>query len=329
MKPFTYQRPFTVQEALHSIRNTPGSIFLAGGTNLVDMMKLEVINPSVLIDINQLPLNKIEPLPNGGIQIGSLVRNSDLGFHPLIRKNYPVLSQAVLSGASPQLRNMATVGGNLMQKTRCSYYRDEISPCSKRNPGSGCSALKGYHAEHAILGTSSSCIATHPSDMCVALSALEAIIHIESEKGKRKIAASEFHLLPGNSPEKETVLEPYEIIVMIELPPLPPNTTSCYIKVSHRALYEFALSSAAVVLEWEGEKIKQGRIALGGVAAKPWRCFQAERLLENSLPDEKLFRSCAETALQGAEPQKENQYKVELTKQVICKALSTAFKRSV
>jgi xanthine dehydrogenase YagS FAD-binding subunit len=301
-------------------------VILAGGTNLIDMMRLEIMNPAAVVDIQSLPLNQIETLPSGGFRIGSLVRNSDLAFHPSIQKEYPVLSQAILSGASPQIRNQATVGGNLMQRTRCTYFRDGISPCSKRNPGTGCSAEHGYHRSHAVLGISDSCSATHPSDMCVALAALDAQIVLEGKKEKRTVPITEFYLLPQNTPWKETALEPAEIITAVDLPELPEGTRTCYLKVRDRSSYEFALVSAAVVLEFNQNQIQKARIALGGIAVKPWRVPEAEKLLHHSTPSKKLFQTCAETALKGAKPKKDNEFKVELAKRVILHALSLASK---
>src|ERR1700744_1906123 len=245
MEPFTIQQPASATAAIQA-GSTPGSKYIAGGTNLVDLLKMYVETPAVLININGLDLNKVESLPHGGVRIGALVRNSDLAYHPLIEKKYPVLSQALLSGASPQLRNMATTGGNLLQRTRCPYFFDVSFPCNKRTPGSGCSAIQGNNRPHAVLGGSDHCIATHPSDMCVAMAALDAQIRVQGPRGERVIPFTDFHLLPGDTPEKETMLIPGELITAVDLPRLPRGAASHYLKVRDRASYEFALASAVV-----------------------------------------------------------------------------------
>jgi xanthine dehydrogenase YagS FAD-binding subunit len=296
--------------------------FIAGGTTLVDLMKLNVERPPSLVDINLLPLTQVEAAPNGGLKIGAMVRNSDLAHHDLVRERYAVLSQALLSGASPQLRNMATTGGNLLQRTRCYYFRDTAySACNKRTPGSGCSALDGYNKIHAVLGTSDSCIATHPSDMAVAMTALEAVIHVQGPKGERAIPIDEFYLLPGKTPHLENALEAGELITYVTLPEFASGTRSYYLKLRDRASYEFALASAAVVVELNGGKIKRARVALGGVATKPWRSREAERVLEGHAADEHAFRQAAEAALHGAKPLHDNAFKVELSKLCIARAL--------
>src|SRR2546423_6118341 len=249
MQPFTFSNANDVRNAIDLLRSSPKAKLIGGGTNLIDLMKMNVEKPDRLIDINSLQEQKIELLPNGGIRIGALVRNSDLAYHPQISSRYPVLSQALLSGASPQLRNMATTGGNLMQRTRCPYFFDISFPCNKRLPGSGCSAIDGFNRMHAILGTSDKCIATHPSDLCVALVALDAMIHIEGPSGKRSVPVTDFHLVPAQTPEKETVLGNNEIITAVELPGIPYATRSVYLKIRDRASYEFALVSAAVILD--------------------------------------------------------------------------------
>lgn len=297
--------------------------FVAGGTTLLDLMKLNVETPGRLVDINRLGLDKVETTAEGGVRIGATVRNADLAHHPLIEQNYPVLSQALLSGASAQLRNMATTGGNLLQRTRCVYFRDTAMPCNKRQPGSGCAAITGHNRTLAILGTSEQCIATNPSDMCVAMAALEATVHIEGVKGARDVAFGEFHLLPGNTPERETVLEPGDLITYVTLPPVPPGTKQHYLKLRDRASYEFALASAAVVVTVANGTITRARVALGGVGTKPWRSPEAEAALVGQGVDPANFRKAAEAALQGAKPQSENGFKVELAKRCLTFALKT------
>jgi xanthine dehydrogenase YagS FAD-binding subunit len=298
--------------------------FIAGGTTLIDLMKLNVEQPATLIDINRLSLDKIEALPDGGLKIGAGVRNSDLAHHPVIRKNYAVLSEAILSGASVQLRNMATTAGNLLQRTRCMYFRDTAMPCNKREPGSGCAAITGANRSLAILGTSEHCIATNPSDMNVAMAALEATIHVRGPKGERSIPIADFHLLPGNTPERETVLEPGNLITHVTLPPPAPGSRSLYLKLRDRASYEFALASAAVVMTVAAGKITRARVALGGVGTKPWRSTEAESELTNQPTTQAVFQKAAEAALRGAKPQSQNGFKVELAKRCLVHALKLA-----
>jgi xanthine dehydrogenase YagS FAD-binding subunit len=298
--------------------------FIAGGTNMIDYMKLNVETPKTLIDINHLPLDKIDILPDGGLSIGAVVRNSDLAFHPIVRKNYAVLSEAILSGASPQLRNMATTAGNLLQRTRCMYFRDTAMPCNKREPGSGCAAITGVNRSLAILGTSEHCIATNPSDMNVATAALEATIHVRGTKGERSIPIADFHLLPGNTPQRETVLEPGDLITHVTLPPPAPGSRSLYLKLRDRASYEFALASAAVVITAANRKITRARIALGGVGTKPWRSTEAESELTGQPASEAVFRKAADAALRNAKPQSQNGFKVELAKRCLVHALKLA-----
>jgi len=298
--------------------------FIGGGTTLIDLMKLNVEQPQTLIDINRLPLDKIEALPDGGLTIGAVARNSDLAFHPLVRKNYAVLSEAILSGASAQLRNMATTAGNLLQRTRCMYFRDTAMPCNKREPGSGCAAITGVNRSLAILGTSEHCIATNPSDMNVAMAALEATIHVRGPKGERSIPIGDFHMLPGNTPHRETVLEPGDLITHVTLPPPAPGNRSLYLKLRDRASYEFALASAAVVITAANGKISRARIALGGVGTKPWRSTDAENELKDQPATEAVFRKAAEAALRGAKPQSQNGFKVELAKRCLVHALKLA-----
>jgi xanthine dehydrogenase YagS FAD-binding subunit len=298
--------------------------FVAGGTTLLDLMKLNVERPKVVVDINRLPLDKVERLPDGGLKIGALVRNSDLAHDEVVKAEYTVLSEALLAGASAQLRNMATTGGNLLQRTRCVYFRNDATACNKREPGTGCSAIEGDNRTLAILGTSEHCIATNPSDMNVALMALEAVIHIEGVKGERAVPIGDFFLVPGTTPQRETVLEPGDLITYVTLPKARPGTRYAYLKLRDRASYEFALASAAVVAEVDGGTVKRVRIALGGVGTKPWRSLEAERALDGKAATEANFRAAAEAALKGAKPQSENGFKVELAKRCLTHALMTA-----
>ena len=295
--------------------------FLAGGTTLVDLMKLNVETPARLLDINRLPLDKIEQLADGGLKIGATVRNSDLAQHPIVQRDYAVLSQALLAGASAQLRNMATTGGNLLQRTRCMYFRDTSTPCNKREPGTGCSAIGGTNRTLAILGTSEHCIATNPSDMNVALAALEATIHVQGVNGERSIPIADFHLLPGNTPQRETVLEPGDLITHVTLAPPAPGGRSFYLKLRDRASYEFALASGAVVVTVADRKVTRARIALGGVGTKPWRSNEAEALLTGQPVGDPAFRRAADAALDDAKPQSQNGFKVELAKRCLVYAL--------
>jgi xanthine dehydrogenase YagS FAD-binding subunit len=323
--PFSYSRATDWQAAVHDIAGDSQAKFLGGGTNLVDLMKMGVETPARLIDINRLPLAQVEELPNeAGIRIGALVRNSDLAEHPLVTARYPVLSEALLSGASPQLRNQATTAGNLMQRTRCYYFYDPAFPlCNKRNPGTGCGALEGYNRIHAILGQSDKCIATHPSDMCVALAALDAIVRVQGPKGERTISIGDFHLLPGDAPNVETSLQPNELITAVDLPKIPFVARSHYLKVRDRAQYAFALVSVAAALELENGTIKSARLALGGVAAKPWRASKAEEALLGKKANAEIFRAAAEVELAVAQGYKYNTFKIELAKRAITQALMT------
>jgi xanthine dehydrogenase YagS FAD-binding subunit len=319
MNSFTYEQPATLDKAVGS-----NGRFIAGGTTLVDLMKLGVETPPALVDVTALPLAQVEVLPNGGLLIGAMVRNSDLANHPEVLKNYAVLSQALLSGASPQLRNMATTGGNLLQRTRCPYFRDLTSGgCNKRNPGSGCAAIEGHHRMMAVLGVSDHCIATHPSDMCVAMTALEAVVHVEGTKGKRTIPIGEFYKLPGDTPNIENVLEPGDLITHVELPPAP-YTKQVYLKLRDRASYEFALASAAVVVHAEGNHIRSVRVALGGVGTRPWRAHEAEAVLTGKPANAANFKAAAQAALKNAKPHPENAFKVELSQRCIARALKMA-----
>lgn len=319
MRAFQFTQAKTVDAALD-----PGSRFLAGGTTLIDLMKLDVETPERVVDINLLPLARVEAAPDGGLKIGALVRNSDLALHPEVKARYAVLSEALLSGASPQLRNMATTGGNLLQRTRCYYFRDTAYACNKRQPGSGCSAMDGYNRIHAVLGGSEHCVATHPSDMAVAMMALEAVVHARKDKRERRIALDDLYLLPGATPDKENVLEPGELITYVTLPKLPAGTKSHYLKLRDRAQYEFALASAAVVVTVNGGRVERARIALGGVATKPWRSREAEAALEGKSASEENFRAAAEAAMRDAKPLRDNKFKIELAKRAIVRALNTA-----
>jgi xanthine dehydrogenase YagS FAD-binding subunit len=298
--------------------------FMGGGTTLIDLMKLNVETPARILDINRLPLDKIEDTPDHGLRIGATVRNSDLAYHPRVQRDYSVLSQAILQGASAQIRNMATVGGNLLQRTRCVYFRDTAMPCNKREPGTGCPAITGHNRTLAILGTSEHCIATNPSDMCIALAALDATVQIQGTKGTRTIAFGDFHLLPGSTPHRETVLEPGDLITHITLPPPTSGSKHLYLKLRDRASYEFALASAAVVLTISSGKISRARIALGGVGTKPWRSLEAEAALTGKPANDTTFRQAAEAALRSAKPQSENGFKIELAKRCLTHALRTA-----
>jgi xanthine dehydrogenase YagS FAD-binding subunit len=298
--------------------------FIAGGTTLVDLMKLDVETPRQVVDINRLALAQVTRNPDGSLQIGALVRNSDLAHDPNVLRDYPVLSQALLSGASAQLRNMATTSGNLLQRTRCTYFRDlAFAECNKRAPGSGCAAIGGHNRIHAVLGTSEHCIATHPSDMAVAMTALEARIHVQGRKGDREIAIADFYKLPGSTPHLENVLEPGDLIDYITLPAPAPGTRSVYLKLRDRASYEFALASAAVVAQVDAGRIRRVRIALGGVGTRPWRSLEAEHALEGKTPDASNFRAAAEAAMQHAQPRTDNAFKIELARRAIVRALTT------
>jgi xanthine dehydrogenase YagS FAD-binding subunit len=316
MQVFRYSPARSIDGAVRS-----GGTFIAGGTTLVDLMKLNVLQPQSVVDINALPLDRVETLSNGGLRIGALVRNSDLANHEAVKKNYAVLSEALLSGASPQLRNMATTGGNLLQKTRCYYYRDVNYPCNKRQPGSGCSALDGFNRIHAVLGGSEHCVATHPSDMAVAMMSLEATVHVQGPKGERAIALDEFYLVPGTTPDRENVLAPGELITHVTLPALAGGTRSAYLKLRDRQQYEFALASSAVVISVSGGSIQRARIAFGGVGTKPWRSREAEKALEGQQASPEIFHRAADAAMAGAKPLKYNAFKIELAKRALVRTL--------
>jgi xanthine dehydrogenase YagS FAD-binding subunit len=323
MNPFHYQRATAPDQAVHAVA-VRGSKFLGGGTNLVDLMKYGVEHPTTLIDVTRLDLTHITTHGNT-TTIGAGVRNSDLANHETIRASYPLLSQALLSGASPQLRNMATTGGNLLQRTRCSYFMDTAFPaCNKRTPGSGCAAIKGFNRTHAILGSSAECIATNPSDMNVALAALNATIHVQGPKGRRSIAIADFHRLPGATPQRDTNLEPDELITAVSLPAAKFAKHSFYLKVRDRQSYAFALISVAAGLEMDGSTIQSAGLALGGVAHKPWRSLDAEKFLVGTVASPDAFRKAADLAVAGATPQEHNAFKIELARQSIVRALTLA-----
>ena len=323
MNPFNYQRATAPEQAVHAV-SAHGARFLGGGTNLVDLMRYNVEHPTTLIDVTRLDFNQVVTTGNT-TTIGAGVRNSDLANHETIRTNYPLLSQALLSGASPQLRNMATTGGNLLQRTRCYYFMDTAFPaCNKRTPGSGCAALKSFNRIHAILGASNECIATNPSDMNVALAALNATVHVIGPKGKRTIPFAEFHRLPGNTPQLDTNLQPGELITAVELPAPKFTRHSYYLKVRDRKSYAFALVSVAAGLEISGNTIQSAGLALGGVAHKPWRSLEAERFLVGAIASPDAFKKAADFALAGAQPQEHNAFKIELAKQGVVRALTLA-----
>jgi len=321
MKAFSYVSAADVPAALRAISTEPNAKFIGGGTNLVDLMREEIERPDTIIDITRLPLSGIEELPGGGVRIGAMVRNSHLAADRLIRTRYPMLSQAVLTGASAQLRNMATVGGNLLQRTRCLYFYDGAAACNKREPGRGCDAIGGFTRNHAILGASGACVATHPSDMCVALAALDATVVAESVRGVRRIPMTEFHLLPGGTPDVETALAPDELITAVELPEIPVAATSAYRKVRDRASYAFALVSVAAALETSDGAVSAVRLALGGVAAKPWRAHLAEQVLLGEPATEESFQRAAAAELAPAVAQSQNAFKIELARRTIVATL--------
>jgi xanthine dehydrogenase YagS FAD-binding subunit len=323
MRNFEYTRAKDAEQAIAFHAQTP-SAFLAGGTTLLDLMKIDVMRPARVVDVNKLPLNRIERLSDGRMRIGALVSNTALARDPHIVSHYPVLSQALLSGASTQLRNKATTAGNVMQRVRCGYFRDGVSPCNKREPGSGCSAIDGINRSvHAVLGTSEHCIASHPSDMCVAMAAIGAKVHVQGSKGERDIDFLDFHLLPGDTPWKEHALQDDELITHIVLDAPIAGGKAHYLKLRDRASYQFALASCAAIVALDGGKIRDARLALGGVGTKPWRAKHAEAALIGQTPSDALFRQVAALALQGARPYKHNAYKIPLARQAIVRSLST------
>ncbi|MFB6559058.1 MULTISPECIES: FAD binding domain-containing protein [unclassified Streptomyces] len=314
MKPFAYVRATGLVEAIAAHGGRPGSHYLGGGTNLVDLMKLGVEAPDTLVDLAGLPLGTVEETADGGLRIGSGVRGSDLALHPLVRTRYPVLSQALLAGASAQLRNVATTGGNLLQRTRCPYFQDVAKPCNKREPGSGCGARDGVHRDHAVLGHSAQCIATHPSDMAVALVALDAAVELQGPNGARTVLATAFHRLPGDHPERDTVIEPGEIVTAVTLPPDRAGLPSRYRKARDRASYAFALVSVAAVLDVSGGRVRDVALAFGGLAHRPWRATAAEERLLGAAPTESAVREAVEAELNSAEPLHDNAFKVPLAR---------------
>lgn len=321
---FQYARAADVADAVRLLNADAGAKLIAGGTNLVDLMKENVERPSRLIDISRLPLGQVEQTPDGGLLIGALVPNSDLAYHPLVVRNYPLLGSAILAGASAQLRNMASVGGNLMQRTRCAYFYDTATPCNKRHPGTGCSAIEGANRGHAILGTSEACIAVYPSDMCVALAALDARVRISGPSGDRTMPLLDFHRLPGDTPHLDTNLAAGEIITAIELPPRGFSERYSYLKIRDRLSYAFALVSVAAALELDGEQIGEARLALGGVAHKPWRKLKAEALLRGEPATEANFARAADALLQGAKAYAQNGFKIALARRAIVRTLAQA-----
>jgi len=321
---FQYARAGDVTDAVRLMAGDPRAKFVAGGTNLIDLMKMDVERPSMVIDINRLPLKEVEEVPGGGLRIGALVRNTDLAYNALVEERYPVLASALLAGATQQLRNMASTGGNLLQRTRCHYFYDTATPCNKREPGSGCSAIGGQNRMHAILGASDACIAVHPSDMCVAMAMLEAMVRVTGASGERAIPFAEFHRLPGETPERDTNLSAGEIITAVELPPRGFATNYTYLKIRDRLSYAFALVSVAAGLELEGGTIKEGHFALGGIAHKPWRDPQAEAALRGQPANAKTFALAADIFLRDAEGYEHNAFKIDLARRCIMRALSQA-----
>lgn len=321
MNPFQYERAEDAAAAVAAHGAAEEAAYLGGGTNLVDLMKLRVLKPQTLVDVARLAHDRIDVLPAGGVRIGAAVKNSVLAADRTIRSHYPMLSQALLSGASGQLRNLATTGGNLLQRTRCTYFQDVSKPCNKREPGSGCPARTGYHRTLGILGTSESCIATHPSDMAVAMAALDAIVRVLDGSGEREIPLADFYRLPGAQPQFDTVLSPADLIVAVDLPPNPFARSSLYRKARDRASYAFALVSVAAALEIEGGRVRDVRLALGGVAPKPWRATIAEAALRGKPATEASFREAAEAELAGARPLPDNAFKVTLARNMIVRAL--------
>lgn len=325
MRPFKYVRASDPAAAAQAVASNPNAKFLAGGTNILDLMKEDVERPNELVDVNRLKLSEIKAAREGGVRIGALAKNSETANHPLIRQNYPLLTQAIVAGASGQLRNMATNGGNLMQRTRCQYFYDTSMPCNKREPGTGCGALEGLNRIHAIFGWSDKCVATYPGDMANALYALDAVVRVRGADGRdRTMPVGEFHRLPGDTPEKDNNLAHGELITAVELPKSNFAKNSYYLKVRDRASYAFALVAVAAALELDGGNIRAARVVLGGVAHKPWRSPEAEAALAGSTASEESFRRAAEAALAGARPLAHNAYKVELGKRAVVRALMRA-----
>ena len=326
MNLFTFARAADVGQAVQEISGHPGARFIAGGTNILDLMKENVARPARLIDITRLPLKAIEPTADGGLRLGALATNADTAYHAEVERRYPLISKAILAGASQQIRNMATNGGNLLQRTRCWYFYDTAAPCNKREPGTGCGARDGLNRIHAILGQSDACIAVHPSDFCVALAALEAVVQVSGPEGSRAIPFAEFHRLPGDTPHIDNTLQADEIVTSIDLPPQGYADHCAYLKIRDRASFAFALVSVAVGLDMDGDTIRSARIALGGVAHKPWRVPDAESLLEGQAATEQNFRHVADAYLEGARAFRHNAFKIELAKRAIVRGLRQAVK---
>ncbi|WP_020579587.1 FAD binding domain-containing protein [Actinopolymorpha alba] len=321
MIPFEYLRAEDAASAVAAVASRPTAAFLGAGTNLVDHMKLGVASPELLVDVSRLPFDEVEPLPGGGVRIGAAVRNSDLAADPILRSRYPAVSRALLAGASAQLRNLATTGGNLLQRTRCVYFQDVTTPCNKREPGSGCSAIDGYTRYHAILGASSACVATHPSDLAVALTALDATVVVLGVHGERQIPLADFYRLPGDDPHRDTVLEHGELIIAVDLPDLPFAARSTYRKVRDRASYAFALVSVAAALDVADGSVRDARVAFGGVAHKPWRATRAEEVLRGAPISDESFLQAAEAELAGARPLAGNEFKVPMARNTLVAVL--------
>jgi xanthine dehydrogenase YagS FAD-binding subunit len=324
MNSFAYTRAGDVATAVSEMAKDGAAKFIAGGTNLLDLMKENVERPSRVIDITRLPLNGIEAIENGGLRLGALVTNTDVAYHEHVEARYPLLSKAILAGASPQLRNMATTGGNLMQRTRCYYFYDTATPCNKREPGTGCAAIDGFNRIHAILGTSEHCIATHPSDMCVALAALEAVVRVTGTEGDRAIPFGDFHRLPGDTPQMDTNVRVDEMITAVDLPAKGFAAHYTYLKVRDRASYAFALVSVAAALDMHGDSIEEARVALGGVAHKPWRDTEAEAMLTGQRATTENFQKVAELIVRDAKGFTHNSFKIALAKRAVVRALRQA-----
>ncbi|MGK7887547.1 MAG: xanthine dehydrogenase family protein subunit M [Crocosphaera sp.] len=326
MKNFTYVRANSIEDAVTRVTSDRQATFISGGTNLIDRLKVFLDEPSQLVDVSRLQMKQIEPTQEGGLKIGALVTNTNLANHLEVRRSYPLLSRAILAGASQQIRNLATVGGNLMQRTRCPYYYDTAFPCNKRQPNTDCPAKTGINRSHAILGASESCVAVNPSDMAVALAALDGVVEVQGMEGKREIPLIDFHRLPGNSPQHDTNLQPGELITAVILPALSWAKSGVYLKLRDRASYSFALVSVATALEIVGEEIKTARIALGGVAHKPWRAMEAEQFLTGKIANQSNFEQAAAIALKDAQPLAHNGFKIELSKRAIRRALAVSAK---
>jgi xanthine dehydrogenase YagS FAD-binding subunit len=327
MNHFTYARPTTAKDAVHDLKSQAGAKFIGGGTNLLDLMKEGVTRATRLVDVNRLPFKSIEETQNGGVRIGALVTNSELAYNEIIQKRYPLLSQTVLAGASPQLRNMATTGGNPLQRTRCYYFYDVNTPCNKRSPGTGCGAINGFNRIHAVLGQSDQCIAVHPSDMCVALAALKAKVNVKGPDGERTIDFKNFHRLPGDRPDLDNTLHTEELITSIDLPNEDFSQNFFYLKLRDRASYAFALVSVAAALRMKGDTIEEARIALGGVAHMPWRDEEAEAMLKGQKPSPELFGKVAQKIFSEAKGYEHNRFKIELGKRAVVRALKTALEK--